>query len=161
MSKNIVSFSFDVEIAGILNKIIEELKPEAEKKGLYLKLEKPDVLPKINADSLKLKLALYNIIDNAVKYTKAGGVTVKVEVENSKLKIIIKDTGIGIEKDEAEKLFARIFERGSEAQKMFVTGKGIGLFISAKIIEAHGGKIRAQSEGLGKGSAFYIELPIE
>jgi len=67
----------------------------------------------------------------------------------------------GLDKEEAENLFSRIFERSKTAQKLFTTGRGIGLFISAKIIQAHNGKVWAESEGLGKGSAFYVELPVK
>lgn len=161
LGKKAVILFPNADIENILNEIIEELKPEAEKKGIYLKLEKPDKLPKIKADRSKLKVALFNIIDNAVKYTEIGGVTVKLEIENSKLRTIIKDTGIGIDKEEAKNLFVRIFERSKTAQKLFATGRGIGLYISAKIIQAHNGKIWAESGGLGKGSAFYVELLTE
>ncbi|MDD2732193.1 MAG: HAMP domain-containing sensor histidine kinase [Candidatus Pacebacteria bacterium] len=160
LGEDVVFLQPDVDIESILNEIIEDLKPEAEQKGIYLKMEKPGKLPKIKADQSKLKMALSNIIDNAVKYTEKGGVLIKLETTDSQLRVITKDTGIGIDKEEAENLFTRIFERSKTAQKMFTTGRGIGLFISAKIIEGHKGKAWAESEGLGKGSTFFVELPI-
>ena len=160
LGRKVVSFESNVPIEPILEEIISELMPEAEKKGIYLKLEKPEKLPKIRADAPKLKMAIFNIIDNAIKYTEKGGVTVKLEVTDSNLRILTKDTGIGIGKEQIKNLFDKLFERGEKAQKLFTTGRGIGLFIASKIIQAHHGKIWAESEGPGKGSTFYIELPI-
>jgi len=145
----------------ILKEIIEELKFEAGSKKLYLRLEKPDgEIPAIKADPEKLKVALFNILDNAVKYTRKGGITIKCKKPDDKLRIIIKDTGIGIPKEELRTLFTRIFERGEEAREVFTTGRGIGLYISFQIIKAHNGKIWAESEGRNKGSTFYVELPM-
>ena len=75
------------------------------------------------------------------------------------MKIVVKDTGIGMAKEELKNLFQRTFERGKEAKEVFATGRGIGLFIAYQIIKAHNGRIWAESKGRGKGSTFYIELP--
>jgi signal transduction histidine kinase len=116
-------------------------------------------LPTIKADQEKLKVALANIIDNAVKYTSKGGVLVKTETADSKVLISVKDTGMGIPKEEQKYLFDRTFERGKGAKQANATGKGIGLYITYHIIKAHDGKIWVESEGKGKGATFYIELP--
>jgi len=76
------------------------------------------------------------------------------------LKIVITDTGIGMEKEEIAGLFEKTFERGERAKKIYTTGRGIGLYISNQIIKANGGRLWAESEGRGKGSTFFIELPI-
>ena len=161
LGRKVVSLEPNTEIEPILEEIISELLPEAEKKGIYLKLEKLEKLPKIKADAPKLKMAIFNIIDNAVKYTEKGGVIVKLEVTDSNLRIITRDTGIGIAKEETKNLFNKVFERGEKAEKLFATGRGIGLFIASKMVQAHKGKVWAESEGTGKGSTFYIELPIK
>ena len=111
-------------------------------------------------DQTKMKTAIYNVVDNGLKYTQKGGVTIKLQIVNGKLQIVVKDTGIGIKKEEIAELFEKTFERGKEAEKLYTTGRGIGLYISKNFIEAHQGKIWAESEGEGKGSTFYIELPI-
>ena len=140
--------------------IIEELLPSAKEKGLYLKLEpSKEKIPEIMIDQTKMKTAIYNVVDNGLKYTQKGGVTIKLQIVNGKLQIVVKDTGIGIKKEEIAELFERTFERGKEAEKLYTTGRGIGLYISKNFIEAHQGKIWAESEGKGKGSTFYIELP--
>jgi len=141
--------------------IIEELLPLAKEKGLYLKLEpSKEKIPEIMIDQTKMKTAIYNVVDNGLKYTQKGGVTIKLQIVNGKLQIVVKDTGIGIKKEEIAELFEKTFERGKEAEKLYTTGRGIGLYISKNFIEAHQGKIWAESEGKGKGSTFYIELPI-
>ena len=140
--------------------IIEELLPLAKEKGLYLKLEpSKEKIPEIMIDQTKMKTAIYNVVDNGLKYTQKGGVTIKLQIVNGKLQIVVKDTGIGIKKEEIAELFEKTFERGKEAEKLYTTGRGIGLYISKNFIEAHQGKIWAESEGEGKGSTFYIELP--
>jgi len=161
MGKKVVTLAEGVDVGIILKEAVEDVKLEAKARGIYLNLEIPDTIPKIKADEQKLKAAIYNIIDNAVKYTKKGGVTVKLKKINNKIQIIIKDTGVGISKEQQDELFTRLFERGEHTQKLFATGKGIGLYITAKIVEEHNGKIWAESAGEGKGSTFYIELPIK
>jgi signal transduction histidine kinase len=160
LGKDVVVLKPGVQIVPIINEIFEELKFETGKKDIYLKLEKPEKLFGIKADREKLKAALYNLIDNAVKYTNEGGVKVKIE-SNNNIKIIIEDTGIGISKERQENLFNKTFERGEEAKKTFATGRGIGLYIAGQIVSAHNGKVWAESGGEGKGSTFYVELPFD
>ena len=160
LGKKVVSLQSDIRIEPILDELMEELKFEAEHKSIYLKLKKPKKILKIKADSEKLKVALFNIVDNAIKYTRKGGVTINIE-SGQKLKIAIKDTGMGIAKEGLKTLFQHTFERGKEAKEVFATGRGIGLYITYQIIKAHNGKIWAESEGKGKGSTFYIELPVK
>jgi len=159
LGKKVVSLQPNVRIEPILDELMEELKFEAEHKSIYLKLKKPKKILKIKADSEKLKVALFNIVDNAIKYTRKGGVTINIESDR-KLRIVVKDTGMGIAKEGLKTLFQRTFERGKEAKEVFATGRGIGLYITYQIIKAHNGKIWAESEGEGKGSTFYIELPV-
>jgi len=160
LGKEVVSLEPGTDILPILKEVIEELQFEVEYRDLYLKLQKIGKIPKIKADSEKLKVALFNIVDNAIKYTRKGGVIVKCQIANDKLQIIVKDTGIGIAKGEAGKLFKQAFERGKTAKKVHGYGRGIGLFITEHIVRAHHGRIWAESEGEGKGSTFFIELPI-
>jgi len=161
LGKEIVYLQDNVDLKEILDEVYEELKYEAIQKDIYFNIELPkDNLPKIKANPEKLKVALFNLTDNAIKYTNKGGVCIKVDVLDNKVLICIKDTGIGIEKERLPNLFNQIFERGRDAKKSYALGRGIGLFVSSKIIEGHKGKIWAESEGKGKGSTFYVELPI-
>lgn len=162
LGRQVVSLKDGVYVQEIIKQAVEDVKLEAEGKGIFLKTEILDDIPSIKADFSKLKVALYNIIDNAVKYTQKGGVIISLKVKSFKKIILIriKDTGVGIPKENQKELFNKLFERGEGAMKMFATGKGIGLWIAFKIIESHKGKIWAESEGTGKGSVFFVELPI-
>jgi len=152
----------EAQIEDLIQEIIQELKPEADKKRIYLEIEKPtEPLPKVNIDRAKVKAALFNVIDNGMKYTPSGGVKVRFKTTDSKLKIIIQDTGIGMTKEDIDTLFTRFFSRGKEAKKVFATGRGIGLYMAERIIKAHQGRVWAESPGKDKGSTFYIELPIK
>lgn len=151
----------DCQIENLIESIVEELKSQAEQKGLYLKFEKVS-LPKIKLDKRGIREAIWNLVDNAIKYTNRGGVTITSKIEDGKLKIAISDTGIGMEKEEIEYfLKGKLFERGREAKKLYGPGRGIGLSISIEFIKAHGGKIWAESKGWGKGTTFWIGLPIK
>ena len=156
-----VAFKPDVELNPILDEIAEEVSMEAETKKLFVKLEKNKSLPKIKADPEKLKTALFNIIDNAIKYTPSGGIIIKANLINSDILIEVRDTGKGIPQQDLKPLFDKLFERGEKADKFYATGRGIGLFMATLIIEAHNGKIWAESQGQDKGSSFFVQLPIK
>jgi len=161
LGKGIMKLEPNTDIEALVEETAKDPRIEAEKHGLYFKIEKEGVIPKIPVDKIKLKLALTNVMDDCVKYTKQGGVTINLKSENDKLLITIKDTGMGISKEQLPNLFKQTFERSEEAQKIFAVGKGLGLFLTGKIIEGHKGKIWVESEGSGRGSTFHIELPVK
>jgi signal transduction histidine kinase len=115
--------------------------------------------PMVKADGDALSQALWNLLDNAVKYS-ADKAVVRVEVEpGAMVAIRVRDRGIGIPSSEKDRIF-RKFVRGSGAQARGVKGTGIGLAMVKHIVDAHGGRIRVESEP-GKGSTFTILLPSE
>ena len=124
----------------------------------FEKLEKP--LPKILIDRNKIRQAILNVVDNAIRYTEHGGVTVKIQNPKTKIQIIVSDTGVGMTKYELSKMFES-FSRGAAGTRLYTEGVGLGLYIARRLIELHHGKIWAESKGKGKGSTFYIELPIK
>lgn len=160
IGKEMIHLDKPIDFEALMEETLKDLKTEAQDKGIYLKYEKLGEIPKVPADRLKLKLVLTNVIDNCIKYTVKGGVTVAMGTENDKLKITVTDTGIGLSEEAMQNLFKHSFQRGEQAKKLFAVGKGLGLFLSGKIIEGHHGKIWAESLGDGKGSAFHIELPL-
>ena len=139
----------------------QDIMPLAEEKGLTFVWKKPAIpLPKIEADELKVKEVVSNLLDNSVQYTKTGEIIVKLENIDSRLRLSVKDTGEGITKEDAEKLF-QTFGRGSAGINTFVEGTGLGLMVAKRFVDLHKGKLWVESEGAGKGSTFYLELPIK
>ena len=160
MGKQVVSLESGVSFDSLISEVMEELQFEGKTRGLYLEYKPINKSLKIKADQEKLKVALFNIIDNAIKYTKKGGITVTLKKNNNKAQLSVKDTGIGIDPEQAKKLFKEVFARGKEAKKAYGMGRGIGVYVTGHIIRAHNGNIWAESEGKGKGTTFYIELPL-
>jgi signal transduction histidine kinase len=149
----------DFDMNTLVTDIVTELKPMIDKAHLSadIILDKDNPC-EVHADMGKIKQVVGNLIDNSIKYTPQGGITVSVSKENKKVKVQIKDTGIGIAEDDVSKLFAK-FSRAKDAFRTNVIGTGLGLYVAKQMIEAQGGKVWVESGGLGKGSTFYIELP--
>ncbi len=154
-------------IKDLIVDVIKELESEIQKKNLPVTMDiQNDTV--LNIDSQKMREGLLNIIDNSVKYNKTGGtISIKglkvnhpIEKDKQIYRIIVEDTGIGIPTEELPQLFAQYFQRGKEAEKLYTTGRGIGLVVTKNIIQAHGGRIYAESKGSDKGARFTIELPI-
>jgi len=158
MGKQVVTLQSGIKFDDLIKEVIEELEFEVKMKGLYIKYDKKGEAPTIKADPEKLKVALFNIIDNAIKYTKEGGITLTLQKVGANAQLSVKDTGIGLEPKKAKVLFKSAFLRGEEAKKVHGFGRGIGVYVTGHIINAHNGKIWAESEGKGKGTTFFIEL---
>ncbi|HLE27258.1 MAG TPA: ATP-binding protein [Anaerolineales bacterium] len=138
--------------------VLESLKPEAANKGLTFKVDIPPDLPTLSGDPTLLRQAIANLVDNAVKYTPAGGqVQLAVSMSDDAFQVAVIDSGLGIAPADQAHLFEKFFrvkQRGSTQVK----GSGLGLAIVKSIVERHGGRVWVDSK-LGKGSAFYLELP--
>jgi signal transduction histidine kinase len=144
----------------IIESVMSELETLSDEKRVSLKFDKPKkALPTIQLDKDKVRQGIINVIDNAIRYTDEGKITVRVKTDTDIVRITIKDTGAGMTKDEIEGLF-QTFRRGEIGKKIWTGGSGLGLYIAKKFVEMHNGKIRAESKGPGKGSSFIIELPI-
>jgi len=146
-----------------IKEIISSFKHSAKQREIDLKFIKPkQELPFIFVHKRYLKSALEKLIDNAIWYTREGG-KVSISVKHNKpektVSIKVKDTGIGLTKKDKDKLFKR-FSRGRGASMMNVNSSGLGLYIAKRIVKAHKGKIKAESEGKDKGSTFTITLPV-
>ena len=140
---------------------MEELSGTAKKKNLILQY-KPPVKPmiKIKMDEEKIRQVVMNLIDNGIKYTKQGSVTIKLEQAEKKVIFSVADSGMGIRPEDMVNLFKK-FSRGTGTSLIHTEGTGLGLFVARMMIEAHKGKIWAESDGEGKGSRFCFELPIK
>lgn len=150
---------FDMEKAA--KDLTTDLSITAEKKGLKLTFATDNKSPyTINGDMEKLRQVMLNIIDNAIKYTEKGSISVMLskDAAANTIKLAVTDTGMGISAEEKEKLFQK-FSRGAGG-KTNTSGSGLGLYLAKTIAEAHGGHISIDSPGVGMGSTFSIELKI-
>lgn len=147
------------DLKELVQTVVTELKPNVENAHLKITFDAtPGILYSINADKGKIKQVLSNIIDNSIKYTPNGGIHVWLAPKpGNKVLISISDTGVGIHPDVIPKLFAK-FTRAPTASETNILGTGLGLYVARKMIEAHNGKIWAESPGPGKGATFFVEL---
>jgi signal transduction histidine kinase len=155
-----LEFNFEkLDIISLIREIVEKMKLLAMEKNLNLDFESKFDSIVMNVDKLRFSQVIQNLIDNAIKYTKEGWIKVKVDKEDNEVLISVSDSGIGMSKELQQKLFGQ-FVRDPSIKKE-IRGTGLGLYIAKHIVEAHNGKIWAESEGIGKGSTFCIKLPIE
>lgn len=156
-----IIYRFDpLRIEEVIGQVLDDMRPRAEAKGITLTIKKPPrALPEGRGDPEKMQLALQNIIENAVIYTPEGGsITIKIARKGrDHYQVIVTDTGIGIPKEQQSSLFEKFF-RGSNVIRLQIQGTGLGLYITARIIEAHGGSIDVMSAE-GKGTTFTLTLP--
>ncbi|MCR4305827.1 MAG: ATP-binding protein, partial [Candidatus Daviesbacteria bacterium] len=143
----------------ILTKTIDDLRSQANQKGIVLNLVPPENLPKVMADPIRIGEVVTNLVANAINYTNAGGkVEISTKVSPIEIQTTVTDTGIGIPKEAIPHLFSKFF-RVSNTEQKANKGTGLGLYISKSIIEKLHGKIWVQSEA-GKGSQFSFTLPV-
>jgi signal transduction histidine kinase len=150
-----------LNFGALLEDAILQLSDLAEKRQLALSLELSPGLPRIDGDRARLKQVVLNVLDNALKYTPAGGsvtVTVHAAAAPAQLVCAVHDTGEGISPEDLPHIFDKLY-RARRAQGRPVEGSGLGLSIAQQIIRAHGGDLTVQSE-LGAGSTFTLMLPV-
>ncbi len=148
-----------IDIEALLEQIVSENITKAKKKSLTIKLLKNNYFPNavVGLDGQRLKTALQQIIDNAIKFTEKGAVLLAYEITNDELKIIIKDTGIGITTNNEEVIFKSFAQLQHEISKKY-SGLGLGLTIAREHIVIMGGNITYVSR-IGEGSVFNVKLP--
>ncbi|MBT2686446.1 two-component system histidine kinase PnpS [Bacillus sp. ISL-37] len=146
-----------VDLVKEANEVIEILKRKAAQKDIMLKLSQPSEEAVIEGDPDRLKQVLINLVSNAITYTPNGGsVEISLTDQEDSVSIVVKDSGIGIEKSEITRIFER-FYRVDKARSRNSGGTGLGLAIVKHIVEAHKGHIEVDSQ-IGKGTAFTIKL---
>ena len=156
-----MDFNFaKISLDKLAKKSVENLTLQAKNKKLYLKfIPSKNSKLEVFADEEKVTEAIMNLIDNAVKYTRKGGITVEVKKVGSVGRVYVRDTGIGLKDSEIANLFQK-FVRSGRGNKLSTVGTGLGLYVVKKMIMAHMGKIWAESNGENKGSSFIVELPL-
>ncbi|MBI2347141.1 MAG: HAMP domain-containing histidine kinase [Deltaproteobacteria bacterium] len=146
-----------VELNTLIREVAQQQMGDLRKKNISLDVVLDDGVPTIMGDKAQLDRVLWNLVGNAIKFTPAGGkITVSSRRDDRHVCVAVKDTGIGIPKEELPLLFSQ-FRRLKGSAK--VEGTGLGLFIVKTIIEAHKGTVQADSED-GKGSTFTVRVPI-
>ncbi len=152
----------DFNLHDLASTICDDLRSDALKRNLIL-LFRSDLKGKgiVNADVGKTHQIIHNLVNNSIKYTPKGSVSVfaRDDVKTKHIYIDITDTGIGMSQETIGKLFGK-FSRADNANSVNTSGTGLGLFVAVKMAEAMGGTITAKSEGDGKGSTFTFELPM-
>jgi len=150
----------NVPIHDILERVVGALQLQAGQKNISLSVDTTHSLPAtVEADQALLHQGVYNLVENAIKYTPNGGqVMVRVRVEQKNLVFEVQDDGIGIAPSDLPRLFEK-FYRGKQREARAQHGTGLGLAIVRSIAERHGGKVWVESE-LGKGSTFFLQVPL-
>jgi signal transduction histidine kinase len=143
----------------VLKEIITIITPMAQKKGLRVILpEKTDI--EINSDKTMIKQILINLLSNAVKFTEEGYVKLEIKEKEDKVLFIVEDTGIGISKEDINRIFNDFEQIQNPLQKKY-KGTGLGLALVKRLTKLLNGKIEVQSEGIGKGAKFILTIPKE
>lgn len=139
--------------------IAEDIRPEAEHRGLSLNVIIDSGTYELYGDEGKLRRMVFrNLIDNAVRYTQKGGVHISLARSGNSIRFRIQDSGVGINENDMTRLFTE-GGKGEQSSAVNPESTGYGLFIAKQVVDAHGGKIWAESDGAGTGSTFFVELP--
>ncbi|MCD9189527.1 MAG: PAS domain S-box protein [Pyrinomonadaceae bacterium] len=153
--------SEEVDFVSVVSSAVEMVRPFSESKNISIEFVSEIENQKINGDSTRLNQIVINLLNNAVKFTPENGkVFLFLSVDRNKLRLNVSDSGIGI----SPEFLPFIFDRFRQADSTIVrnhSGLGLGLTIVSHLTELHGGTIRAESDGAGKGSSFILELPLQ
>jgi signal transduction histidine kinase len=149
------------DLRPLIKTVGETFSPIAEEKNIHLQLELPDTLPVVEIDAARLSQVLHNLLSNSLRHTPAGGtITLRAASGPDAVELAVADTGDGIPAEHLPHVFDR-FYRTDPARSRDRGGAGLGLAIARAIVEAHGGKISAASQGVpSQGSVFTIRLPL-
>ena len=147
---------FDINF--VINEVINLMKVRAYEKNIYLKMITEREVINVKGDAEKIRRVINNLVDNAVKFTDGGGVTVSSVVKNGKAYISVEDTGIGLSEDEQTRVFERLY-KADASRGMDKAGSGLGLAIVKEFVKAHKQTIELESEkGIGSKFTFTLDL---
>ena len=149
----------EFSVANAMEDVQSMVRDLVNKKLLNLQVTVPEDLPNVLADQVKFKQIMYNLSSNAVKFTPAGGsITIDVSISDDEFLISVADTGVGIDQEDQEVVFDE-FKQLDSSHSRESEGTGLGLALTKRLVELHGGRIWVESEGLGMGSKFSFTLP--
>jgi CheY-like chemotaxis protein len=148
-----------VDVSDVVEEALDTVRPTADARGVTLTTAFPHVGP-VSGDAQRLRQVIWNLLSNSIKFTPRGGnVHVRVEQSGSVVRIVVSDTGQGMDPEFLPHAFDR-FRQASGAGKPRRGGLGLGLAIVRHIVEAHAGAVSAHSDGPGRGATFTVELPV-
>jgi histidine kinase len=148
-----------LSLVTVCEAVAAQLGHQFTEKGVQLELQMPSPTPKVKADEDRIRQVLVNLLGNALQYTPRGGhVTVTMMLKGREIRVSVRDDGIGIAPENLAHIFDR-FYRVDKSRSRASGGSGIGLTIARYFVEAQGGRIWAESAGLGEGSSFTFTLP--
>lgn len=154
------TFTFERQVSdlrGLVSEIAETLRPRAEAAGLALSVRLPDEAVPVDMDPQRIGQVLVNLLDNAIKFTGAGGrIEVALEQDADTVRVLVRDTGIGIDAENLARIFEKFYQVDASSTREF-GGAGLGLALSKALVEAHGGRIGVLSAP-GQGSTFWFTL---
>lgn len=147
-----------VDIVKVIKSVLTIFEKKIKEKNLYIKIDLNGNIPLIEGDSYKIEEMFINLIDNGIKYTEKGGITISIKKEGEFLKIFVQDTGIGIPNKDIPRIFERFYVVDKSRSRK-LGGTGLGLSIVKHIVMNHNGKIEVESE-VNKGTTFIISIPV-
>jgi signal transduction histidine kinase len=148
-----------VDLVSIVREAVDSVAPQADAKGLAMRVEIPESQACVNGDPSRLAQVFTSLLSNAIKFTERGAITVLLRAIDGRVRVEVRDTGTGIEPEFLPYVFDR-FRQADSSRTRPHGGLGLGLAISRHLVEAHGGRITADSEGRGHGTTFSVELPL-
>jgi signal transduction histidine kinase len=148
----------EFDLNHLVNFAVEEFRIPADDKGVKIVWENRGKPIMVWGDEMKLREVVFNLIDNALKYTEKGNIVVKLEEQGITARVSVKDFGIGMSKETIGRLFQK-FSRGASGARVGTEGTGLGLYVAKRIADDHKGELWAESAGEGKGSTFFLKVP--
>lgn len=148
-----------VDLSGVVHEAIADLYPSFQKKNIEFSANVSPNLLTVMADKKRIKHVIKILLDNAIKFSpEKGKISLSVNNCPEGVAVVMQDSGIGIQQEELDIIFESFYQTEDHLTRAH-GGMGIGLAIAKRIVEAHGGKLRAESEGLGQGARFLFILP--
>lgn len=142
-----------------VKEIVQTAQVLVKDKPVVLEMVQETEIPLVNADQIRLRQIIWNLVSNAVKFTESGSVRIHLNrADKNTVAVVVKDTGVGISKDTVDSVFERFSQvDGSSTRR--AGGTGLGLTITKQLVELHNGEISVESE-LGSGSTFWFTMPV-
>lgn len=150
-----------VDLQSVVETAIDTLRPAVEAKNIRLETTFDGGVPEVNGNPDRLRQIVWNLLSNAVKFTPEGGlIEVIIKSGGTRAEVVVRDSGIGIEREFLPYVFDRFRQSDSSKTRKY-GGLGLGLAIVRQLAELHGGSVRAESKGTGQGAAFIVSLPLD